>query len=113
MKSRTKYVQLKPAADFSRKSDDFHDEQYEEDAPVKAPVCSIVLAVFLFTAGSVMILLGALMLAGVVGDYGGRTAPLLIVGTICFLPGAYSVRIAYYAWRGHPKFSFADLPSYD
>lgn len=113
MKSRTKYVQLKPAVDLPQKSNGFHDDQFEDSTPVKTPVWSIVLAVFLFTAGSIMILLGSLMLAGVVGDYGGRTAPLLIVGTICFVPGAYSVRIAYYAWRGHPKFSFADLPSYD
>jgi hypothetical protein len=35
---------------------------------------------------------------------------LLILGSICFLPGAYHTRVAYLAWRGVEGYSVADIP---
>lgn len=35
---------------------------------------------------------------------------LLVLGSICFLPGFYHTRIAYMAWRGIAGFSLDDIP---
>jgi hypothetical protein len=35
---------------------------------------------------------------------------LLVLGSICFLPGFYHTRIAFLAWRGVPGFSLDDIP---
>ena len=45
-------------------------------------------------------------------QYGDRTWPLIIVGALMFIPGAYHVRIAYLAFRGRKGYSFDDIPSY-
>jgi hypothetical protein len=46
-------------------------------------------------------------------QYADRTWPLIILGIIMFLPGAYHVRIAYYAYRQYPGYSFDDIPEFD
>lgn len=35
---------------------------------------------------------------------------LLVLGSICFLPGFYHTRIAYLAWRGVAGYSLSDIP---
>jgi len=35
---------------------------------------------------------------------------LLILGSICFLPGAYHTRVAYLAWRGVEGYSLNSIP---
>jgi len=93
---------------------DYDDEQFEDLVPIKAPLKSIVIAVVLFVLGSIMLTLGSLMLAGVIGQRQGsfRATPLMVIGAIIFIPGAYNVRTAYYAWRGHPGFSYADIAGF-
>ena len=93
---------------------DYDDEQFEDLVPIKAPMKSIVIAVVLFVLGSIFLTLGSLMLAGVLGQGQGsfRAMPLLVIGSIIFIPGAYNVRTAYYAWRGHPGFSYADIAGF-
>ncbi|CAF3273772.1 unnamed protein product [Rotaria socialis] len=91
----------------------YSDLQFQEPQ-VKVPIFAIVLAVVLFLIGSVMITLGALMLTGrIETQYSDRTWPLILIGTLVFLPGFYHLRIAYWAWKGDRDFSFADIPDLD
>ena len=46
-------------------------------------------------------------------QYADRTWPLIILGIIMFVPGAYHVRIAYYAYRQYPGYSFDEIPEFD
>ena len=49
----------------------------------------------------------------VCSQYGDRTYPMLILGSLMFIPGFYHVRIAYYAWKGYRGYSFDDIPDFD
>lgn len=44
-------------------------------------------------------------------DWVQKAIPLLVVGTIMFIPGFYHVRLAFYAWRGYEGFAFDRIPS--
>lgn len=91
----------------------YTDLQFKE-SPVKIPIHAIILAIVLFLIGSVMITLGALMLTGrIETQYSDRTWPLILIGTLVFLPGFYHVRVAYWAWKGDQNFSFGDIPDLD
>ncbi|CAF0892904.1 unnamed protein product [Rotaria sp. Silwood1] len=91
----------------------YSDLQFQEQQ-VKVPVYAIILAIALFLIGSVMIILGALMLTGrIETQYSDRTWPLILVGSLVFLPGFYHLRIAYWAWKGDRNFSFSDIPDLD
>ena len=46
-------------------------------------------------------------------QYADRTYPMLILGSLMFIPGFYHVRIAYYAWKGYRGYSFDDIPDFD
>ena len=46
-------------------------------------------------------------------QYKDRTWPLILIGTLVFLPGFYHLRIAYWAWKGDKNFSFSDIPDLD
>ena len=99
---------------IKRKSkDEYYDDQFE-DTPIKTPVKSILIAIILFVIGSIMLTIGSLMLAGVIGQGTGsfRAAPLMVIGSIIFIPGAYNVRTAYYAWKGYRGFSYADIAGF-
>lgn len=94
------------------RTDQEDSEEEELDTRVKPPWCSIALATFLSIAGVVLLVTGSLLHAGVIADdVGQRATPMLIVGSICFIPGFYNVRVAYYAWRGNYGYSFNDIPS--
>ena len=117
LKSKVKYTRLRPTAELQsrrRTRDDFDNEQFEDNAPIRPPVKPIAVATFLFVIGTLLLVLGSLMLAGVIGEnYGDRATPLLVIGGICFLPGLYHVRIAYYAAKGYHGYSYADIAGYD
>ena len=106
--SRVRYTRLPPSGSTPKDSD-YRDEQFYEPPP-KPPVKSILLAIFLFLVGSVLLTLGGLMAAGILGETEQGSTPILILGVITFLPGFYHVRIAYYAWKGYAGYSFADIP---
>ncbi len=137
VRSRVKYSKLKDTADFEDKDentkapsvpkpqkparkakkpskDDFHDDQFEDTVPIRAPVKSICIAIILFVLGTIMLTVGSLMLAGVIGYRLGSYSPgpLMVIGSIIFIPGAYNVRTAYYAWKGYHGFSFADIAGF-
>ena len=110
-KNRVKYTRLRETVKFRKDKDEFCDEQFEDDAPIKPPVKSIALAIFLFVVGGTMLVLGSLLFAGVIGeDFGNRAVPLLVLGSICFVPGFYNVRTAYLAWKGNYGYSYSDIP---
>lgn len=125
-KSRVKYTKLKQTVDLNedrskvvakakRKSEnDYYDDQFEDTTPIRAPIKSITVAIILFFVGSIMLTFGSLMLAGVIKQGGGsfRAMPLMVIGSIIFIPGAYNVRTAYYAWRGYRGFSYADIAGF-
>lgn len=102
-----RYSRLRTAT--ATQDNDYRDEQFYEPPP-KPPIKSILLAIFLFLTGAVLLTLGGLMGAGILGGPKEGSTPILILGTITFLPGLYHVRIAYYAWKGYAGFSFADIP---
>ncbi|XP_054906874.1 transmembrane protein 230b [Poeciliopsis prolifica] len=93
--------------------DGYIDLQFKRSPP-KVPYKAIALASVLFLIGSTLIIIGALLLAGYFGvTNSDRTVPVLIIGIIVFLPGIYHLRIAYYASKGYPGYSYEDIPDFD
>jgi len=94
--------------------DGYIDLQFKKSPP-KVPYKAIALATALFLIGSLLIIIGALLLAGFfdVSVDRDRTIPVLIIGILVFLPGFYHLRIAYYASRGYRGYSYEDIPDFD
>ncbi|GFN78099.1 transmembrane protein 230-like [Plakobranchus ocellatus] len=93
--------------------DGFLDIQFEKPPP-KIPYKAILLATALFVAGSALIIVGSLLLTGYINaKYADRTWPVMILGAIMFIPGAYHIRIAYYAYKGYEGFTYEDIPEFD
>jgi hypothetical protein len=42
-----------------------------------------------------------------------RGVPMLVIGSLMFVPGVYHVRIAYYASRGVKGYRYEDIPRFD
>uniref|UniRef100_A0A0B6YQQ9 Transmembrane protein 230 n=1 Tax=Arion vulgaris TaxID=1028688 RepID=A0A0B6YQQ9_9EUPU len=97
----------------SAAGDGFVDIQFEKPPP-KIPYKAILLATALFSVGSILIIIGSLLLTGYIpAQYSDRTWPVLLLGGLMFIPGAYHVRIAYYAYQGYDGFSYDDIPEFD
>ncbi|XP_039657966.1 transmembrane protein 230b [Perca fluviatilis] len=99
--------------------DGYIDLQFKRSPP-KVPYKAIALATVLFLIGSLLIIIGSLLLAGYFGvtvsirnRHSDRTVPVLIIGILVFLPGIYHLRIAYYASRGYRGYSYDDIPDFD
>ncbi|XP_010892215.1 transmembrane protein 230a [Esox lucius] len=93
--------------------DGYIDLQFKKSPP-KVPYKAIGLAAFLFLIGSLLIVIGALLLAGSIEvAHPDRTVPVLIIGILVFLPGFYHLRIAYYASKGYRGYSYDDIPDFD
>ena len=106
----TKYSRLRSPVSSE---DKYTDEQFKQPPP-KFPTRSIIIAIFLFLLGLAMLTLGVLLLTGIIeSKFWDRCYPLLFLGTIVFIPGAYHVRIAYCAWRGYHGYSYDDIPTID
>ncbi|XP_045188509.2 transmembrane protein 230-like [Mercenaria mercenaria] len=98
---------------MNRNKDDFLDIQFQKPPP-KFPTKAIALATTLFVVGSVLLVVGSLLMTGYIdAKYGDRTWPVLILGSIMFIPGFYHVRIAYYAYKGYAGFSYEDIPEFE
>jgi phosphoglycerol transferase MdoB-like AlkP superfamily enzyme len=98
---------------LQRDDNEFVDSQFEIPlTPV--PWKAIALAVFLCCGGTILLVVGSLLVSGHIdAKYADRTWPLIILGIIMFVPGAYHVRIAYYAYRQYPGYSFNEIPEFD
>lgn len=84
-----------------------------QEKPVKIPWKPIIFAFILFTVGSLSITFGVLILIGHIDEkYSDRMWPLLILGSLMFIPGAYHTYLAFYAFRGCQGFDFSDIPTY-
>ncbi|XP_061527438.1 transmembrane protein 230b [Phyllopteryx taeniolatus] len=93
--------------------DGYIDLQFKRSPP-KVPYKAIALATVLFLIGSLLIIIGSLLLAGYFGvTHSDRTIPVLVIGILVFLPGIYHLRIAYYASKGYPGYSYDDIPDFD
>lgn len=46
-------------------------------------------------------------------QYDDSSWPVLVLGALMFIPGAYHVRIAYYAYKKYPGYTFDDIPDFD
>uniref|UniRef100_A0AAR2IX26 Transmembrane protein 230 n=2 Tax=Pygocentrus nattereri TaxID=42514 RepID=A0AAR2IX26_PYGNA len=101
---------------YSRVADSdegYIDLQFKRSPP-KVPYKAIALATFLFLVGSLLIIIGSLLLAGSIEvTHRDRTIPVLIIGILIFLPGFYHLRIAYYASKGYRGYSYDDIPDFD
>ncbi|XP_060525916.1 transmembrane protein 230-like isoform X1 [Cylas formicarius] len=91
----------------------FVDAQFQIPAQ-QIPWKSIMLASLLLIVGTSLLIFGSLVLSGKVTlQYPDRMWPMIILGILMFIPGAYHVRIAYYAYKEVPGFSFDDIPEFD
>ncbi|KAL1928146.1 hypothetical protein VTP01DRAFT_3062 [Rhizomucor pusillus] len=104
---RRQFVELQDDPGFSA-------EQFiAPDPPI--PWKAIGLALLLFTAGSVLITVGALIKLGYITSevWLSRGIPFLVIGCIMFIPGAYHLYIAYYAYYKYPGYDFSMIPDWD
>ena len=88
----------------------------KEDAKsTKIPYKSIMLAIVLFTIGTVLLVVGSLLVSGiwVPAEYADRTIPVLILSCIAFIPGSYHTFIAWASYRQYKGYSYSQIPSFD
>ncbi|KAL1490993.1 hypothetical protein ABEB36_011656 [Hypothenemus hampei] len=91
----------------------FVDAQFQCPAQ-NIPWKAISLATLLLVIGTSLLVFGALAASGRINlEHSDRLWPMIIIGIIMFIPGAYHVRIAYYAYKEVPGYSFDDIPEFE
>lgn len=90
---------------------DFVSSQFERPA-AKTPWRAILYAAVLLLGGSVLLVLGSMIVTGHLDPdtHGERFWPLVLLGGLMFIPGAYHVYFAYKAFTGDPDWSFDEFP---
>ena len=84
---------------------------YSWDKTKQVPWKAIILAIFLFVVGSVLLAIGILIVTDVIHfDDENRGIPFIVLGSICFIPGSFYVYITYQIYKGNPKYSYLDFP---
>lgn len=92
----------------------FIDAQFSAPPTQTVPWKAIILASLLFVVGTALLIFGSLVISGhIVLEYSDRMWPMIILGLLMFIPGAYHVRIAYYAYKQVPGYSFDDIPEFE
>ncbi|XP_073997461.1 transmembrane protein 230-like [Rhodnius prolixus] len=113
MKENRSFSSVKYRKLHKKTDDSYIDEQFSHETP-KIPWKAICLAAMLFLGGIFLLITGILIVTGHLDTkYGDRTWPIFILGVLTFLPGAYHIRIAYYAYRGYHGFSFDEIPEFE
>ncbi|CAH1117784.1 unnamed protein product [Phaedon cochleariae] len=91
----------------------FTDAQFLVPAQ-KVPWKAIVLATMLLVVGTTLLVFGCMVISGHINvQYANRMWPMVILGALMVIPGAYHVRIAYYAYKEVPGYSFDDIPEFE
>ncbi|XP_072379806.1 transmembrane protein 230-like [Diabrotica undecimpunctata] len=91
----------------------FTDAQFQAPAQ-QIPWRAIVLATLLLVVGTTLLVFGSMVVSGhIVVEYASRMWPMIVLGILMFIPGAYHVRIAYYAYKKVPGYSFDDIPEFE
>ncbi|KAJ3439947.1 hypothetical protein M0813_26484 [Anaeramoeba flamelloides] len=74
---------------------------------------AVLLAIVLFLLGSFVITVGILCRLEIyfVG-FKDRGIPLILLGSVMFLPGFYETRIAYLSFRGEKGFRYSRIPKF-
>ena len=79
--------------------------------PPPFPTREVATAVLLLAAGTTFLTLSAYAVRGrLPGAAPGAGWGFLVLGLLAALPGFYVTRVAYYAARGRPGFSWDDIP---
>ena len=74
------------------------------------PVRSLLLSIVLFIIGVVFLLIGlSVFWKATLAE----SLPFTILGSICFIPGAYHVFVFFKVWMGHDGYSYEMLENYD
>eukprot|EP00285_Hemiselmis_virescens_P019241 CAMPEP_0173392388 /NCGR_PEP_ID=MMETSP1356-20130122/19422_1 /TAXON_ID=77927 ORGANISM="Hemiselmis virescens, Strain PCC157" /NCGR_SAMPLE_ID=MMETSP1356 /ASSEMBLY_ACC=CAM_ASM_000847 /LENGTH=111 /DNA_ID=CAMNT_0014350169 /DNA_START=48 /DNA_END=383 /DNA_ORIENTATION=- len=84
----------------------------------EVPLKPVLLALFLFTIGIIMLSLAAAVTTGALNaaywwpgqKWTSVATAFFVIGSLAFVPGAYSSWIAYASWRGYPGYSFDQIP---
>lgn len=98
---------------LTQEDDGFVDAQFKP-GPKRIPWKAIGYALVLFAAGTLLLVMGSLLVTGYFDEkYADRTWPVIILGALMFIPGAYHSYVAYYAFKGYEGYSFDDIPSYE
>ncbi|KAI8066320.1 UPF0414 transmembrane protein C20orf30-like protein [Gongronella butleri] len=92
----------------------FSADQFIQPKP-KIPWKAIGLATLLFSVGSMLIVLGVMIKLGYITSdvWLDRGIPFLVLGSIMFIPGAYHLYLAYYAYHETPGYDFSMIPEWD
>lgn len=91
----------------------FTDAQFLVPAQ-QIPWKAIILAALLLVVGTSLLVFGSMTMTGhIKTSYADKVWPMVILGALMFIPGAYHVRIAYYAYKKVPGFSFDDIPEFE
>lgn len=85
-----------------------------EKPPVKIPWKAIIYACVLLIGGSVLLVIGCLIVTGHIDpdEHNERFWPLIFLGAIMFIPGSYHTYFAYKVFTGDPDWSFDEFPEF-
>ena len=92
---------------------DFVSKQFER-RQTRVPWRAILYAAVLLVGGSVLLVLGSLIVTGHLDPevHGERFWPLILLGGLMFIPGSYYTYFAYKAFTGDPDWSFEEFPDF-
>jgi len=93
--------------------EEFLPEQFTKQ-PVQVPWKAVIYAVVLFLAGTVLLVIGSLIVTGHLDpiEHNDRFWPLILLGSIMFIPGSYHTYYAYKAFSGDPDWDFEEYPDF-
>ena len=74
------------------------------------PWRTILAAVGLFTLGTILLVRGVNEVTYYDGE---RGRSMILLGSICFMPGSYASYLLYGAWKRWPGYKWSHVPSYD
>ena len=91
-----------------------HLTQDRQHQVAKTQWRAIVYTAVLLLGGSVLLVLGSMIVTGHLDPdtHGERFWPLVLLGGLMFIPGAYHVYFAYKAFTGDPDWSFDEFPDF-